>query len=564
MSDSGNDRLKADDYRRLTELFAQGQGLSSDEQASLIATHLVDRPDLQSVLLRMFAHDAQRTSDDDSTVETPLWFSPVSSGDGPSRHRACQPLPTIQGYELLEEIGRGGMGVVYKARQLQFDRIVAVKMIRLGQFASPAEIQRFAKEAEAIARLQHPGVVPVYECGSHLGEQFFTMEFVAGQRLDRYLQSSDHSMSELLEIFQDVCEAVAYCHHRGILHRDLKPSNILLDERGIAKVADFGLAKYLGSESELTRTGDVMGTPGYMAPELAEGDRASIAATVDVYSLGAILYHLLTGRPPLNLENTNLFGALQLVKEHDLVPPREWNRRVPRDLETICLKCLEFRPADRYPTARELADDLTRYLTGEPIHARPLTVPRRLARWARKQPTLAVTWLSLTAFYSYHLLFHYWLQPGGTTDRFHRAATVVVAVWAVGAAFFQRWMRRDPLSALPIYGWATLEVVAITAFLFETDGSMSPLSVVYLLLVAASVLRARTRLVLYVTTLCLFSYLIHVQRTIRLPAIPDTPTTLWIPFAINLVLVGLIQYFSLRRSVSVLSRFRPFRSPTRD
>ncbi len=559
MSDEGPNRLTADDYRRVTELFAQGQGLATDEQSSLMAKQLADRPDLQQVLQRMWACDARRPTtgdEEDEERETPWWPGPRDADLRAGRGMASHPLPSIEGYELLEELGRGGMGVVYKARQRQFDRIVALKMIRLGQFASTAEIQRFVKEAEAIARLQHPGIVPVYEFGSHHGEHFFTMEYVAGERFDRYLQSAEHPLSDLLEIFHEVCEAVAYCHHRGILHRDLKPSNILLDERGTAKVADFGLAKYLGSESELTQTGEVMGTPGYMAPELAEGDRASIAATVDVYALGAILYHLLTGRPPISFDSTNLFGALQLVKEHDLKPPHELNRRVPRDLETICLKCLELRPADRYPTARELADDLLRYLMSEPIQARPLTLPRRIARWARQQPTLAVTWLSLTAFYSYHLLFHYFLRPGETTVRFHRVATLVFLVWATGGAFFQRWMRRAPLSPLPVYGWATLEVVAITAFLFETDGAMSPLSVVYLLLVAASVLRARTGLVLYVTALCVVTYLIHVQRTLRSSVIPDTPTTLWVPFAISLIIVGMIQYFSLRRSVSVLSRYR--------
>jgi hypothetical protein len=271
-------------------------------------------------------------------------------------------------YELLEEIARGGMGVVFKAKQVSLDRTVAVKMILAGQLASPDDVQRFHTEAKAAANLQHPGIVAIHEVGEHEGQHYFSMDYVAGRSLADLVRDGPLPAARAARYVQAVAEAIQYAHAHGTLHRDLKPSNVLLDAADRPRVTDFGLAKQVSTESGVTATGQVLGTPSYMPPEQAAGSR-EIGAAADVYSLGAILYHLLTGRPPFQGE-TALDTLLQ-VRETEPVPPRLLNPKVPPELETICLKCLEKEPRQRYGSAQELADDAKRFLSGEPIQARP-------------------------------------------------------------------------------------------------------------------------------------------------------------------------------------------------
>jgi len=270
-------------------------------------------------------------------------------------------------YELLEEIARGGMGVVYKARQVSLKRIVALKMILAGQLAGEEDIQRFHAEAEAAANLDHPGIVPIYEVGQHEGQHYFSMGYVEGSSLAARVADDPLPPKEAAEYTEKVAEAVAYAHEHGVIHRDLKPANVLLDMNDQPKVADFGLAKKVEGDSGLTATGQILGTPGYMPPEQASGKIDQVTETADTYSLGAILYNLLTGRPPFQADNP--LDTLMQVLEQEPVSPRQLNPKVPRDLETICLKCLEKERQRRYPSAQELGDELHRFLNGEPIHA---------------------------------------------------------------------------------------------------------------------------------------------------------------------------------------------------
>jgi serine/threonine-protein kinase len=321
---------------------------------------------------------------------------------------------------LLAEIAHGGMGIVFKARQVSLNRLVALKMIRAADFASDAELRRFHLEAGAVAQLDHPNIVPIYEVGEHNGHPFFTMKLIEGGSLAAAAaswQSAANSSREdraalcreAATLVAKIARAVHYAHQRGILHRDLKPGNILLDEKGEPQVTDFGLARLLTSDSSLTFSGAVVGTPSYMAPELASGHAHDATIAADVHSLGAILYELLTGRPPF--EAATPLETMRKVVEEEPLPPSQFTiddlrltsrtgrarvnpkskiaNPIDRDLETICLKCLEKDPAQRYASAEALAEDLEHWLRHEPIHARPSTAWEHAVKWARRRPAQA-------------------------------------------------------------------------------------------------------------------------------------------------------------------------------
>ena len=290
-------------------------------------------------------------------------------------------------YETISILGQGGMGVVYKARQLTLNRLVALKMIRNAEFANEDQVRRFQNEAEAVATLDHPGIVPIYEVGAYQDQRYFSMKLVEGQGLDKRLAvlANDHRTGA--RVVAEVADAVSHAHQRGILHRDLKPANILLDSQGQAHVTDFGLAKRIEEDAGLTVSGAIMGTPSYMAPEQAAGQSSLVTTASDVYGLGAILYAALTGRAPF--AGDSVMNTLDQVRNRAPQPPTRLRPNLPRDLEVICLKCLEKDPRHRYLSAQALADDLNRWLRGEPIAARPVGPVVRLRMWAKRKPALA-------------------------------------------------------------------------------------------------------------------------------------------------------------------------------
>jgi serine/threonine-protein kinase len=292
-------------------------------------------------------------------------------------------------YELLEEVGRGGQGVVFRARQKSLNRTVALKVIGLGHWATEAHLKRFRLEAQAAASLEHPGIVPIHEVGERDGSCYFSMQFVEGGQLDEVVRREPMSIQRAVELIANVARTVHYAHEHGILHRDIKPGNILLDQKGEPHLTDFGLARLVETESTVTRTMEVLGTPSYMAPEQAVGNNAAVSSATDVYGLGAVLYQLLTGHPPFAGGTT--YETIRLLLEAQPRPPRLWNPKIDRDLSTICLECLEKDPKRRYSSALALAEDLERWLKGLPIIARPISAPARVWRWSRRNRKLVGT-----------------------------------------------------------------------------------------------------------------------------------------------------------------------------
>ena len=278
---------------------------------------------------------------------------------------AAELLGELGDYELLEEVGRGGQGVVFRARQKSLNRTVALKVISLGQWASKAHLKRFRLEAEAAASLEHPGIVPIHEVGERDGSCYFSMKFVEGGQLDEVARREPMPIRRAVELIAKVARTVHYAHEHGILHRDIKPGNILLDAKGEPHLTDFGLARLVESESSVTHTLDVLGTPSYMAPEQAVGNNAAVSSVTDVYGLGAVLYQLLTGQPPFAGGAT--YETIKLLLDTEPRQPRLLNPKIDRDLSTICLKCLEKDPKRRYSSALALAEDLERWLKHEPI-----------------------------------------------------------------------------------------------------------------------------------------------------------------------------------------------------
>ncbi len=458
-------------------------------------------------------------------------------------------------YELLGELGRGGMGVVYKARQASLDRVVALKMILGRHLASDEHVRRFHAEAKAAARVRHPNIVDIHEVGQWHGQDYFAMDFIEGTSLAERMATGPVDIDTAVRLLATVARAVEHLHEQGIVHRDLKPSNILIDPTDQPYVTDFGLAKVFTSEAEATATGVIAGTPSYMAPEQASGNSRDIGPAADVYSLGAIFYELLTGRPPFREENP--LDTLMHVLSCDPELPRQLNPKVPRTLELICLKCLAKSPDERYATAGELADELECYARGETPRVRPPTPMRRLWSWARRKPALASRLGALGVFYAVDW-GNYLSGSAGVDWAFHWKISIVLAAWAVVSIVCQQCLNRQRWAIPARYVWGTLDSVLLLAVLLIADGAASPLVVGYPLLVVGSGLWFRVRFVTLMTVSSLLSYGVLVLDFYwRRPGLQrgfDIQADRHIIFALSLLVLGIMVAYLVDR-VRTLSKF---------
>jgi WD40 repeat protein/tRNA A-37 threonylcarbamoyl transferase component Bud32 len=428
--DPENDPLEEvlEDYMRRLD-----RGEAVDREL-LLARH----PELAAGLRSYFAasDEVERLN----RTESVRWPAPATEGEGPPGR--------FGDYEVLEQIGQGGMGVIYRARQLSLQRLVALKVMRPYLLSSPVDVRRFRSEAESVASLDHPFIVPIFEVGEHHGQPFFSMKLIEGGNLAHHLDRLAVDIGAGVGILAAVARAVHYAHQRGILHRDLKPTNVLLDADGRPYVTDFGLAKRLTPslrDASLTQQGAVVGTPNYMAPEQAAAT-GRLSTAVDVWALGAVLYEMLTGRPPFQAESP--LHTLLEVQEREPTPPHTLNRGVDRDLETVCLKCLHKEPAKRYPSAEALAEDLERWQKREPIHARPSSTWEHIAKWTRRQPHLAAVagLLVLSILAGFAGVWWQWRRAEGESQRavaharaeertaYARAIALAYAEWRAGNA----------------------------------------------------------------------------------------------------------------------------------
>jgi eukaryotic-like serine/threonine-protein kinase len=474
---------------------------------------------------------------------------------------APQPLrpgtgePHFGDYELLEEIARGGMGVVYKARQVSLNRVVALKMILTGQLASQTEVRRFLAEAQAAASLNHRHIVGIYEVGEHQGRHYYSMPFLDGQNLAQLVESGQWRPGDGMEaarLMAKVARAVQCAHDADILHRDIKPGNIIIDAEGEPCVTDFGLAKRVKAEANPTLTGQVLGTPSFMAPERAPGRPRSTRAT-DIYSLGAVLYYLLTGRPPFVADSA--LDALLLVLESEAVLPRRINPQVSGPLEHICLRCLKKRPEDRYASALELAMDLERFVKGDVLTIRPQAIGRRFEAWAKRRPALAAragTVLICLAI----VVTAYRVPPldPAYTVRRHLAVILVLVSWLVISFLCQRGLASERHASWVRFVWSGADPAALTAALLIAPGAFSgPLVILYPTLVAASGFWFRVSLVATTTVLSLLGYSVLLLQARYVGT--DTMPSHWHLLAfVAIIVTGLTVAYLVNR-VSALTRF---------
>lgn len=457
-------------------------------------------------------------------------------------------------YELLGEIGRGGMGVVYKARQKDLDRLVAVKMILASHLASPEHVRRFQIEARAAARLRHSNIVHIHEVGQSRGQHYFAMEYIEGESLAQRIARFPMPIDAVVRLVAAVARAVEHLHQQGIVHRDLKPSNILLDRDEQPYVTDFGLAKVFEPGSEVTATGVIAGTPSYMSPEQASGRTTEVGPAADIYSLGAILYELLTGQPPFQ-QSSPLDTLLDILGREPTLP-RRLNPKVPEGLQLIAMKCLAKTPGERYASAAALADELDRFARSEPLLVRPPHVGQRLLQWTRRQPALACRLGALGVFYVVGTVNY---LVGAVDWDFHEKISILLLAWSVASVVCQQFLDNQRWSVPARFAWGIIDSILLLAMLLVGNGAASALVVGYPLLIAGSGLWFRVRFVWFTTWLCLLSYLVLViefyqWRSPEFRAAFDPYVSRHVIFAVAMVVLGSIVSYLVHR-VRTLSTF---------
>jgi eukaryotic-like serine/threonine-protein kinase len=474
------------------------------------------------------------------------------SASGSNGPRCLSEGEKIGDYLLIKEIARGGMGVVYEAEQISLGRKVALKMILTGAMATLTERERFRREARLAAKLNHRNIVPIMSVHDQDGILFFTMKLIDGGSLAQRASRFKDDPRSIARLIKTLAGAVHHAHGQGFIHCDLKPSNILIDQDDEPHITDFGLARLASEDSSLTATGAILGTPSYMAPEQASGQRKSIGPATDVYGLGAILYELLTGRPPFR--TSSMMETVVQVLERDPVSPREIRPEVPRELEIICLKCLEKMPHERYPSAQALADDLERYLQGDVVEA--TGVVQNLKRWTRREPEAVSRLGGLAVVALLTEANHRFFRPVRDSG-IHYGVQGILLLWAISAIVFQQLWRKGWRSDKVRMLWSTADLICLTMVLKLLGRVDSSLLVGYPLMIAASGLWFRVCLVWFTTGLSIACYLLlyvdSVLHRVQLPSELPTSANWQYPniFVASLALTGFVVARQVKRILAL-------------
>ena len=450
----------------------------------------------------------------------------------------------IAHYEIIKELDRGGMGIVFRARDTRLDRQVALKMIRAGELATQEEIDRFLAEAQAAAGLEHPGIVPVYDVGEFQGRQYIAMRLIDGETLAARLRRGPLPVRQAALLVRKIATAVEFAHRHGVIHRDLKPANILLDQGEEPLITDFGLAKRLESNKGLTLSGQILGTPAFMAPEQATGALRETNELADVYALGAILYALCTGSAPF--EASNQVDLLLQVIDREPALPRKRNGSIPRELERIILRALEKDPRRRFPSSAALAADLDHFLKDEPLETPANNIVQSACKWARREPALVSHLAGITAVMvivsiaSIGFELHYALRHLG-----------VLVVWLAASFGLQQLLHRPDTANLARFLWSAADVLFATVLLYNSFPPRAPLYLAYPLMIAASGLFGRVRLVVFTTVAAMVGF-----STLVVLTNPEEPQKLHYcaVFAVGLVVTGLVVGIQVRR-LRALNRY---------
>ncbi|MCA9240717.1 MAG: serine/threonine protein kinase [Planctomycetales bacterium] len=483
--------------------------------------------------------------DDPSAELAPTRDFSASAGLSTSSIRLSEGPLSFGRYLLREKIGQGGMGAVFLAEQPELKREVAIKIIRGGELATEEQVLRFHSEAQAVARLNHPNIVAIHDFGFTDGLHYFTMDLMRGGSLAQRLASQEYTAEESAGIVMQLARAVEYLHKRGVIHRDLKPGNVMFDEGGRPCLTDFGLAKILEDQTGCTRTGDVVGTASYMSPEQASGLMRDVTPLTDVYSLGAILYEMLTGHPPF--VGDNFVDTLLRVMESEPTPPRWLRRDLSRELEQVCLKCLEKRPERRYATAAALAEDLERYLHGDPVESCATGWLQTTRRVWRLYPALSAHCAILAAVALIVAIRH--VFANGANENFW-VVEGIIAAWGALSLGLQWLQAREHRRHLIQSAWAVLDPLLITALIYLAEAPRETLLAAYPAYIAASGLWVRERLVATATLASLVGYAVLLGLR---PNLGD-PLHHALILASLMIIVGVVVGFQVRR-LRILNRF---------